>query len=194
MARPRKKLEDRRTRVLSVRLTSAEYARVDDMAKAAGMLSGPYARETILNKRPRSRPVNHILLTNLIYELGAIAKNFNQLADATGDELYIDWAKYVGGTLVSQVYGRDDLGELIETQIDEINAAGHMVNSLARTANGGGEIKTEDRRFTLNAIRAALASLDEASSKPAPRKKSRHSKSEEPPAKSPPDAMPSDDE
>lgn len=101
MARPRKAPEDQRTRVLSVRLTADEYARVEAMARDAGMLAGPYARATILDKRPRSKPVTNLVFEKLLYELSSIATNFRQLHDATSEERYLKMARYVGGLLIS---------------------------------------------------------------------------------------------
>ena len=181
MARPRKKPEDQRIRVLSVRLTAAEYAQVDEMAKKAGMLSGPYARETILNKRPRSRPAKIMLMQNFLNELTAIAGNFGQLAAATGDDLYLKWSKYVNGTIVEQTCGREDLLELIEEELPKINAVGHMVNDLAFKGNCGEDIERAERDEVLHAVKKTFETLFEASKNPPKRKKKQHSKFEEPP-------------
>jgi len=162
MARPRKALEDQRTRVLSVRLTVAEYARVEAMARDAGMLAGPYARSTILDKRPRSKPVTNLVFEKLIYELQSIATNFRQLADATGDERYLNWARHVGGHLVEQLIGRNDLTELIEQQLEPLNGAGHAINGIARQANSGADIDPEDRKFAIRALKFALQPLEDA--------------------------------
>ena len=162
MARPRKAPEDQRTRVLSVRLTAAEYARITDMARDAGMLAGPYARTTILGKRPRSKPAATLVFQKLLYELQSLATNFKQLADATGDKRYLKWARHVGGHLVEKLIGRDDLTELFEQQFDDINTAGHVVNNLARRANVGKPIDHEDRQFALRAVKLALEPLEQA--------------------------------
>jgi len=161
MARPRKAPEDQRTRVLSVRLTADEYARVEAMARDAGMLAGPYARTTILGKRPCSKPVTNLVFEKLLYELQSIATNFRQLHDATGDERYLKWARYVGGHMVEQLLGRNDLIELIEEQLEPINGAGHAINGLARRANSGSVLEPDERKFAIQALKLALAPLEE---------------------------------
>jgi len=162
MARPRKALEDQRSRVLSVRLTAAEYDRVVAMARDAGMLAGPYARATILGTRPRSKPVVNLVFNKLLGELQSIANNFRQLADATGDERYLKWARYVGGHLVEEIIGRNDLIGLIEQQIDPLNGAGHTINGLARKANGGAVINPDERKFAIQSLKLALKPLEDA--------------------------------
>lgn len=166
MARPRKAPEDQRTRVLSVRLTTSEYARVKAMARDAGMLPGPYARTTILDKRPRSKPVANLVFQKLLYELQSIATNFRQLAEATGDERYLKWAKHVGGHLVEQLIGRNDLSDVIEQQLTPINAAGYTINSLAHQANTmanvGKSISREVRQNALSSLKLALKPLEDA--------------------------------
>ena len=163
MARPRKRPEDQRTKVLSVRLTRDEYERVTAMAKDAGMLAGVYARKTILDKRPRSKPANTLLFEKLLYELHSISTNFNQLHDATGDSDYLKLAKYIGGHLPEQLIGRNDLAELIEAQLPHINTAGHSVNDLAYKANAGINFTPQDKKAVISGIKAAVAPLDKAS-------------------------------
>lgn len=162
MARPKKALEDQRNRVLSVRLTAEEYARVQAMARDAGMLAGPYARTTILSKRPRSKPVTNLVFEKLLYELSSIATNFGQLHEATGEERYLKYARYVGGHLVEQLIGRNDLTAIIEEQLEPINGAGHAINGLARKANSGSEIDPQDRDFAFRALKLALSPLEQA--------------------------------
>jgi len=162
MARPRKAPEDQRNRVLSVRLTAAEYARVEAMARDAGMLAGPYARATILGKRPRSKPVTNLVFEKLIYELQSIATNFRQLADTTGDERYIKWARYIGGQMVEKLIGRTDLSEIMEAQLEPLNGAGHAINGIARKANSGSNIEAEDRTFAIQSLKLALKPLEDA--------------------------------
>lgn len=180
MARPRKKPEDQRSRVLSVRFTADEYARVEKMARAAGMLPGPYARATILDKRPRSKPANIQLFRDLLYELQSIATNFNQLEGATGEAVYLDWARYVGGQLVEQLIGRNDLADLIEQQLPIINDAGQVVNGLARQANSGKPIQAAERDEAFGTVRHALEpiqnALEKSPTKPASQKDSPPSK------------------
>jgi len=162
MARPRKAPEDQRTRVLSVRLTSDEYARVEAMARDAGMLAGPYARATILDKRPRSKPVTNLVFEKLLYELSSIATNFRQLHDATSEKRYLKMARYVGGHLVEKLLGRNDLIGLIEEQLEPLNGAGHAINGLARRANSGADLDPEDRKWAIQGLKLALAPLEEA--------------------------------
>lgn len=166
MARPRKAPEDQRSRVLSVRLTAEEYARVVAMAKDAGMLAGPYARATILDRRPRSRPAANLVFQKLLYELQSLATNFKQLADATGDERHLKRARHVGGHLVEILLGRDDLSELMEQQLAAINEAGHQINRLAHAANAGKTPDPEVQRAALRGLKDALAPLEKAAQSP----------------------------
>ena len=166
MARPRKAPEDQRTRVLSVRLTAAEYEQVVAMARDAGMLPGPYARATILDKRPRSKPMANLVFQKLLYELQSVSTNFKQLADATGDEKYLKWARHVGGHVVEILIGRDDLSELMEAQLGPLNEVGQLVNALAHAANAGKAISTENARQAVLEVQKALRPLEEAADKP----------------------------
>ena len=162
MARPRKAPEDQRDRVLSVRLTADEYARVVAMAKDAGMLAGPYARATILDRRPRSKPAANLVFQKLLYELQSLATNFKQLADATGDDRHLKRARHVAGHLVEILIGRDDLSELMEQQLGSINEAGHLINRLAHRANSGDPPDPEATRFAFQSLKAALEPLEKA--------------------------------
>lgn len=166
MARPRKAPEDQRTRVLSVRLTAAEYDRVVSLARSAGMLPGPYARTTILDKRPRSKPMANLVFQKLVYELQSVSTNFKQLADATGEERYLKWARHVGGHIVEILIGRDDLTDLMEQQIAPLNAAGQLVNALAHAANAGTPVNVEKARHAVLEVQAALRPLEEAADQP----------------------------
>ena len=168
MARPRKQPEQRRRHVVNIRLTDAELAQLKDQAAAAGLPYGRYAREAVLGKKPRARPAKTIIFQKLIYELQSVATNFQQLADATGDDVYINWARYVGGQLVEQLIGRDDLADLVEQQIEPLNTVGHLVNGLAHQANSGKDVSDEMRDEAFAAVRAALEPLHEASAKPEP--------------------------
>lgn len=163
MARPRKAASDQRTRVLSVRLTHEEYDRVTALAKDAGMLPGVYARTTILDKRPRSKPANTLLFQKLIYELQSISTNFKQLHDATGLDVFLKAARFVGGQLVEQLIGRDDLSDLIAQQLPAINKAGLAVNDLAYKANASIAFSPTERQQVLAMVQASLAPLDKAS-------------------------------
>ena len=162
MARPRKKPQDQRSRVLSVRLTAAEYDRVTAMARDAGMLAGPYARITLLDKRPRSKPVTSLVFQKLLYELQSVATNLSQLADATGDDRYLHAARHVAGHLVEQLIGRDDLVDEQEVILDPLNAIGHSINGLAHKANAGGEVTADDRAFALRQLKLVLEPLGKA--------------------------------
>lgn len=162
MARPRKSAADQRTYVLSVRLTKAESKRLKAMAKDAGMLPGVYARETILDKRPRSKPASTLLFQNMLVELQRISTNFNQLHDATGDGEYLKLAKYVGGHIPELLIGRNDLAELVESQLSALNSAGHLVNDLAYRANAGKDFSARDKDLAIAAVRDALTPLEQA--------------------------------
>jgi hypothetical protein len=98
----------------------------------------------------------------LIYELQSIATNFRQLADATGNEGYIKWARYIGGQLVEKLIGRTDLTEVMEAQLEPLNGAGHAINGLARKANSGSDIEAEERAFAIQSIKLALKPLEDA--------------------------------
>lgn len=162
MARPRKPLEDQRTRVLSVRLTPVEYDRVVAMARNAGMLAGPYARTTILSRRPRSKPTVNLTFQRLLFELQSIATNFKQLADVTGDTGHHQWARYVGGQLVEVLIGRDDLSELIERQLESVNSAGHRINRIAHAVNAGQKVSGVEWRQAITDLKDALKPIEEA--------------------------------
>lgn len=166
MARPRKAPEDQRTRVLSVRLTADEYERVVAMAKNAGLLAGPYARATILDRRPRSKPAANLVFQKLLYELQSLATNFKQLADATGDERFLKRARHVAGHLVEVLIGRDDLSELMEQQLPPVNEAGHLINRLAHRANVDKPPDPETLRFALQSLKTALEPLEKAAQTP----------------------------
>lgn len=166
MARPKKAPQDKRTKVVNIRFTEFELEQLNGLAQDAGMPTRRYIRETLLGRRPRAKPANTLLFQKLLYELQSIATNFQQLADALDDDSYLEWARYTGGTLVEMLIGRDDLSPLIEEQMDEINAAGHAVNALARRANSGAEISRDDRLDTLRAARLALEPLHLATEKP----------------------------
>jgi hypothetical protein len=152
--------------VLSVRFTAEEYARVVAMAKDAGMLAGPYARATILDRRPRSKPAANLIFQKLLYELHSMATNFKQLADATGDERHLKRARFVGGHLVELLFGRDDLTELMEQQLTAINDAGHQINRLAHAANAGKKPDPDIQRAALRALKVALDPLEKAAQSP----------------------------
>ena len=166
MARPRKSPAEQRRHVVNIRLTDAELAQLKTHAAAAGMPFGRYARETVLGKRPRARPAQLIIFQKLLYELQSAATNFQQLADATGEEVYARWARYTGGQLVEQLLGRNDLAELIEAQIEPLNMAGYTVNRLAHMANSGHDVPSELQGEAFEAMRAALEPLHEASVAP----------------------------
>ena len=162
MARPRKAPDQQRRHVVNIRLTDAELLQLKEAAAAAGMPYGRYARDTVLGNRPRSKPAITRLFKDLLYELSSISTNFSQLADATGDDRYQEWARYVGGRLPEHLMGRKDLAPLIEEQLDQINAAGQMVNALARRANSGKEIEREERLEVIRAVRLVLEPIHEA--------------------------------
>ena len=162
MARPKKRPQDQRSRVLSVRLTAAEYDRVTQMARDAGMLAGPYARITLLDKRPRSKPVTSLVFQKLLYELQSIATNLSQLADVTGDDRYLAAARHVAGHLVEQLIGRDDLVDQQEAILEPLNSIGHSINGLAHKANAGGNVTAQDRQYALSQLKLVLEPVEHA--------------------------------
>lgn len=156
MARPRKSASEKRIHIVPIRLTEGELQQLKKLAQDAGLPYGRYARETILGRRPKARPAQARLLHLFLNELVSITSNFGQLARATGDDGYVSWAKFVGGQLVEHVVGRDDIVEVIENQLDAINAAGHQVNALARKANSDQQFTQAERIAAFRALTAAL--------------------------------------
>ncbi len=156
MPRPRKKPSDRRRHVINLRLTDAELAELKRMARDAGVPYGRYVRETVLGRRPKARPAQVLIFQKLLYELQSIATNFKQLAEATGDALYTPWARFVGGQLVEQLLGRDDLSDMIDGRLDAINVAGQQVNALARKANSEIAFKASERSGAFRILKTAL--------------------------------------
>lgn len=167
MGRPRKAQKDKRRHVINVRLNDGELAELKKLAADAGMPYRRYARETVLGRKPKARPVRTLVFQKLLYELQHIATNFQQLAEVTGADTFTDWARYVGGQLVEHLIGRDDLADLVERQLDEINGAGQLVNTLARKANSGKDIDRDDRQEAFHAVKLALKPIVEALGKPA---------------------------
>jgi len=166
MARPPLDPDKRRTKYLRVRLTPAEKRDLERAAEEVGVTVAEYARAMLTGKKPRAKPPQHKAMTALLYELSSIATNLSQLADATGETAYRDWAQYVGGKLVEHVSRRTDLTPTIEAHIETINAAGHWVNSLAHRANMGKAFDLREARDALLAVRQAVKPIHEAISQP----------------------------
>lgn len=162
MARPRKAAGERRSHILNIRLTAEELGVVRVAARRAGLTCGRYAREAVLGRKPRARPAQGTVLQKLLYELHSIATNFRQLADATGEGSYLEWARFVGGQMVEHLVGRDDLAAVVTQHLDAINAAGRAVNSLARAANRGRTVEAAERRSVYRLVREALEPLHRA--------------------------------
>ncbi len=165
MARPRKSPAAQRRHVVNIRLTDGELELLKQLAQDAGLPYGRYARETVLGRRPKSKPAKTLTFQKLLYELQSIATNFQQLADVTEDEAYTRWARYAGGQLVEQLLGRDDLTDLIDRQLAEINVAGQFVNAVARQANSGEDILPTLQQEAFDMVRQVLEPLHEASTK-----------------------------
>ena len=168
MARPKRPSHERRTELLQVRLTPAEKHDLQRAAKEVGVTMTEYARAMLTGKKPKAKPPQQRAMTALLYELSSIATNLSQLADATGMSTYEDWAKYVGGELVEAASRRTDLTPVIDAHLDEINAAGHWVNALARRANMGKELDLQEVHDALVAVRKVLKPIHDAVSEPPP--------------------------
>lgn len=147
---------------LRLRLTDEEFAELRRRAEVSSRAQDTYARERVLGRRPRARPIRNFLQHKLIYELQSILTNFRQLADATDDERYDLWADHVKELLVGHVAMRSELALAMDGQIVHINLAGQVLNALARRANSGIEIDPAHRKDTLKGMRRALAPLSEA--------------------------------
>jgi len=79
MARPRKKIFDKKTFQVNIRLTLKDYIKVSDSAKQVGLTIVEFVRRSSLNKRlPRTNlhPVNRKLLA----DLSRYGNNLNQIA------------------------------------------------------------------------------------------------------------------
>jgi|SRR6056297_944184 len=95
-------------------------------------------------------------------DIPSIATNLGQLADATGESVYADWARYVGGDLTQRVNDREDLIPLFDEHMERINAAGHWVNTLAKRANMDKPLDHEEVADALKAVRRVLKPIHEA--------------------------------
>lgn len=156
MARPRKAAAEKRRHVVNLRMTDAEFEEFKQLARDAGVTAGRYIRETVLGRRPKAKPAQLLIFQKVTYELQSIATNFKQLADATGDGLYMDWARYLGAQLIGALMGRDDLSDVIDAQMGDLNVAGQQVNALARKANSEIAFKAAERIAALRAVKHAL--------------------------------------
>jgi len=160
--RPRLPEEQKRRRRVYARLTDAEFQRLKGMADAAGMPVSEYVRETVLNGRPRPRPRRAQTMEQAMAELQRIATNFQQLADATGDTAFGEWAEWVGSEVAEALLPREDLVDLIAAQMETLNAAGQVVNALARRANTGEQVGGADVDEACEGVENALQPLLEA--------------------------------
>jgi hypothetical protein len=83
-----------RRRIVTIRLSTEEYAALDEAADRAGLVVGSYARQAMLGapvaRQVRRPPVERRELARLLGELGKIGGNLNQLAKAanTGVVIY----------------------------------------------------------------------------------------------------------
>lgn len=81
MARPRKQVEQKRTRVIAFRVTDDEYASIERRAHKADIDIGDFVRHAALRKRitkPQTAPANF----EAVDQLRRIGVNFNQIARA----------------------------------------------------------------------------------------------------------------
>lgn len=166
MARPPLRPEKRRSEFLRIRLTPYEMEALKAQAAEAGLPFTTYAREVLFGRKPKAKPLRDRIFNDLLYELTSIATNFSQLEAALEDETFGKWARYVGGELVERLMEREDLIPLIEETMERLNAAGHVVNALARSANSGKEIKDAEVKETLDILKAVLEPLHKAAERP----------------------------
>jgi len=160
--RPRLPEDQKRRRRVYARLTDAEFQRLKGMADAAAMPVSEYVRETVLNGRPKPRPRRSRTIEQAMTELQRIATNFQQLADATGDTAFGEWAEWVGSEVAEALLPREDLMDLIAAQLETINTAGQVVNALARRANSGDAVPAAEVDRACEAVETALQPLLEA--------------------------------
>ncbi|CCQ74240.1 hypothetical protein [Magnetospira sp. QH-2] len=166
MARPPLSPDQRRSEYLRIRLTPSEMHELKRLAMQAGLPYTAYAREVLFGRRPKAKPERERIFNDLLYELTSIATNFAQLEAALEDENFGKWARYVGGDMVERLMDREDLIPLISETMERLNAAGHVVNALARSANSGKEIKDEEIKETLDILQSVLEPLHEAAKQP----------------------------
>jgi hypothetical protein len=85
-----------RNRHITIRLTEAERAAIDERAERAGLTTGSHARQLLLGapapRQVRRPPVERVLLAKLLGQLGKAGGNLNQIARALnrGRDLYGD--------------------------------------------------------------------------------------------------------
>ena len=156
MARPRKPDTEKKRHMVTLRFSDSELAQLRQLAKDAGVPPYTYVRETVLGRRPKAKPAQMLIYNKVLYELQSIATNCRQLADATGDALYKEWARLVGGQFPDELLGQADLSDTIDGQIASLNQAGQQINSLARKANQERPVKANERAAAFRALKRAL--------------------------------------
>lgn len=162
MARPRKPDTEKKRHMVTLRFSDDELAQLRQLAKDAGVPPYTYVRETVLGRRPKAKPAQLLIYNKVLYELQSIATNCRQLADATGDALFREWARLVGGQFPDELLGQDDLSDTIDGQIDPLNQAGHQINILARKANQERPFKASERTAAFRALKRALDPIRQA--------------------------------
>jgi len=166
MARPPLRPEKRRSEFLRIRLTPSEMKGLKERAAEAGLPFTAYAREVLFGRKPKAKPARDRIFNELLYELTSITTNFSQLEAALEDETFGQWARYVGGEMVERLMERDDLIPLIEETMERLNAAGHVVNALARSANSGKDIKDAEIKEAIGILQTVLEPLHKAAERP----------------------------
>ncbi|WP_420419647.1 plasmid mobilization protein [Pacificispira sp.] len=166
MARPPLDPQKRRSEYLRIRLTPSEMETLKAQAAEAGMPFTSFAREVLFGRKPKAKPARDRVFNDLLYELTSIATNFSQLEAALEDETFGQWARYVGGEMIERLMDRDDLIPLIEETMERLNAAGQVVNALARSANSGKEIKDAEVKETIGILQEVLEPLHKAAERP----------------------------
>lgn len=162
MARPFLNPEERRSEFLRVRFTPDEMETLRNAAVASGLTLTDYAREVLLNKRPRAKPKPFRVTQHIAYELQSIATNFRQLEAATGDTSYGGWAHYIGGQLLDRLLDRSDLSPLMEEHLPAINEVGLVVNDMAHRANMEKYPEDADRDALFAAVKRVTQPLHDA--------------------------------
>ena len=113
MARPPKDEADKRDLTIRVRVTAHEKRRIWDMAQEHGYTPSDFMR---LRSMAATQPLRRVptpdraMLLNLMAELGKLGSNVNQIA--------------------RQLNSRDETGQMIGLNADDIHQAMHSVDTL----------------------------------------------------------------
>ena len=97
----------KRTKVLSVRLSPAEWFALRERAKLCGQPVSRYAREVALGSVPRARPRQ--IEQQAIYQLARIGNNLNQLARAANASRRVELSRRLESVLAQLVAALEKL-------------------------------------------------------------------------------------